>query len=156
MYSKESSARITSCCLLSNTHGGSVVVGDSSGRLRVLSNPVMSEKSIYLQFTSHHGSIQKIVLCGESLYTLGGDSCLCKWKVYSLSWPPTMPPSLYNDTIIIEEKKEDKHHSGRTRTRKLVRKHETHITVTVRPSTSSLRALAISSGRGSTSFRYSA
>ena len=111
LYSKESSARITSCCLLSNTHGGSVVVGDSSGRLRVLSNPVMSEKSIYLQFTSHHGSIQKIVLCGESLYTLGGDSCLCKWKVYSLSWPPTMPPSLYNDTIIIEEKKEDKHPS---------------------------------------------
>ena len=104
LFTEEGSTCITSSCPLS---GRSIVVGDSSGRLRVFSNPALSKESVYLQFTNHHGSLQKIVLCGESLYTLGNDSCLCKWKVSSLTWPSAMPPSLYNGHVIIDEKKED-------------------------------------------------
>jgi WD40 repeat protein len=107
MYTEESGATITSCCPLSEN---SIVIGDSSGRLRVLSNPALSKESIYLQYTCHHGRIQKIALFRESLYTFGGDdSCLLKWKVSGLSWPPTMPPSLYDDYVITEEKIESQH-----------------------------------------------
>ena len=101
---EEGNEGITSCCPLSTR---SIVVGDSIGRLRVLPNPALSNESVHLQFTSHHGKVKKIFLVGDSLYTLGEDSCLCKWKVSSLSWPPTMPPSLYDDHVLIDEKKED-------------------------------------------------
>lgn len=106
LYTEEGNACITSCCPLSSS--ATIVVGDSSGRLRALPNPALSKESVYLQSTSHHGKVQKIVLVGDSLYTLGkDDSCLCKWKVSSLSWPAAMPPSLYDDHILIDEKKED-------------------------------------------------
>jgi len=107
LCAEENSTCITSCCPLSDR---SIVVGDSSGRLRVLPNPARSKDTVYLQFTTHHGKVQKIERCGDTLYTLGSDdSCLCMWKVSSLTWPPTMPPSLYNDHVIIDEKKEDQH-----------------------------------------------
>ena len=105
---EEGSAHITSCCPLSDK---TIVVGDSRGKLRVFSNPVLSKESIYLQFGSHHRKVQEIARCGETLYSFGGnDSCLCIWEICPLNWPSRMPPSFHDDHhhSIIEEKKDDK------------------------------------------------
>ena len=108
LYAQENNADITSCCPLATSNARSIAVGDSRGQIRVFSYPALSKDCIYLQFQSHHGSIHKLILSNDSLYTLGReDSCLCKWKVSSLSWPHTMPPSIDNDSVIINDKRRD-------------------------------------------------
>ena len=108
LYAQENNANITSCCPLATSNAQSIAVGDSRGQIRVFSYPALSKDCIYLKFQSHHGSVHKLTLSNDSLYTLGReDSCLCKWKVSSLSWPHTMPPSIDNDSVIIKDKRRD-------------------------------------------------
>ncbi|KAL9191598.1 hypothetical protein ACHAXT_001304 [Thalassiosira profunda] len=73
---------ITSCRPLS-THGDeTIVVGDSSGRVRIFSHPVPTSQALSLDYSGHSGPIQSIQVSPDrhAVYTLSpGDSCLFQW-----------------------------------------------------------------------------
>ncbi|KAL7535708.1 hypothetical protein ACHAXR_006679, partial [Thalassiosira sp. AJA248-18] len=96
--SYEEEEHVTSCCPLSNNEGQSVIVGGSSGNLRVFSSSRTS-KPLFLEYKGHSGSIQSIAVSGDdshkAVHTMSrGDSCLFQWNHIPLSWEQGLPCSL--------------------------------------------------------------
>ena len=86
---KIKSNTISSCCRYFINDKQSIIVGDSSGDLRIFTHPVIFKGQVYLMYRGHSGIVHNIQFCKDSrlVHSLSrDDSCLFQWKSSNLNW----------------------------------------------------------------------